>query len=53
MMKRAYTKPTMRVVLLQQQCRILAGSAGVTNFMGAPEGIGWENDGLDDSAVLR
>ena len=52
-MKRDYMKPTMRVVVLQQQCQILAGSAGANGLTGTPEGLTWDNDGLDGSDVLR
>lgn len=37
MKKKEYKKPSMKVVLLQQQCRLLAGS---------PEQIpGWDGEG--------
>ena len=47
-------KPTVRVVVLQQQCQILAGSSPSANGLsGTPEGLTWDNDGLDDSDDLR
>ena len=53
-MKKQYMKPTMRVVLLQQKCQILAGSSpAATGLTGTPEGIIWDGDGLDDDDVLR
>ena len=53
-MKREYMKPTVRVVVLQQQCQILAGSSpAATGLTGTPEGLTWDNDGLDGSDVLR
>jgi hypothetical protein len=53
-MKREYMKPTMRVVVLQQQCQILAGSSPAANGLsGTPEGLNWDSDGLDDGDDLR
>ena len=52
-MKREYMKPTMHVVVLQQQCQILAGSAGANGLTGNPEGIIWDGDGLDNGDDLR
>ena len=53
-MKREYMKPTMRVVVLQQQCQILDGSSPAANGLtGTPEGLNWDIDGLDGSDVLR
>ena len=51
-MKKQYLKPTTRVVVLQQ-CRILAGSPVATSLNGAPEGIGWAENGIGDTVVLR
>ena len=53
-MKREYMKPTMRVVVLQQQCQILAGSSPSANGLtGTPEGLNWDSDGLDNGDDLR
>lgn len=53
-MKREYMKPTVRVVVLQQQCQILAGSSPAANGLsGTPEGLEWVSEGLDDSDDLR
>ena len=47
-------KPTMRVVVLQQQCQILAGSSpAASGLNGTPEGLNWVVDGLDDGDDLR
>ncbi len=47
-------KPTVHVVVLQQQCQILAGSSSAANGLsGTPEGLNWDSDGLDDSDDLR
>ena len=44
----------MSIVQLQQQCQILAGSQpAVRDFTDDPEGVNWDNDGLDDEDVLR
>lgn len=44
----------MRIVLLQQQCQILAGSLPAGNGLnGSPEGIIWDLDDLDDDDYLR
>ena len=51
-MEKQYLKPTTRVVVLQQ-CRILAGSPVATSLNGAPEGIGWAENGIGDTDVLR
>ena len=53
-MKREYMKPTVHVVVLQQQCQILAGSSPAANGLsGTPEGLNWVVDGLDDDDDLR
>ena len=53
-MKREYMKPTMRVVVLQQQCQILAGSSpAATGLTTNPEEIVWALDGLEGSDELR
>ena len=46
-------KPTTRVVVLQQQSHILAGSLAANGLSGTPEGITWENNGLGDNDILR
>ena len=47
-------KPTVRVVVLQQQCQILAGSSpAATGLIGTPEGLRWVEEGLDDGDDLR
>ena len=44
----------MRVVVLQQQCQILAGSSPAANGLtGGSEGTSWDGDGLDDNDDLR
>lgn len=44
----------MRVVVLQQQCQILAGSSpAASGLNGTPEGLNWVVDGLDDGDDLR
>ena len=43
----------MRVVVLQQQCQILAGSSAANGLSGTPEGLNWDSDGLDDGDDLR
>ena len=47
-------KPTVHVVVLQQQCQILAGSSPAANGLsGTPEGLNWVVDGLEDEDDLR
>ena len=46
-MKRQYMKPAMRVVKLQHQCHILAGSGGAKGLGASPEGFSWDDDGVD------
>ena len=44
----------MRVVVLQQQCQILAGSSpAASGLNGTPEGLEWVSEGLDDGDDLR
>lgn len=52
-MKKQYMKPTVHVVVLQQQCHILAGSAAARGLNGTPEGMNWPSDGIGDDDVLR
>ena len=52
-MKKQYMKPTMQVVVLQHDSYILAGSPAVTSLTGELENIEWEEDGLDDTDILR
>ena len=52
-MKKEYMKPAMQVVMLQHQSYILTGSPSVTSLSGTPEGIDLDDDGLDDSDILR
>ena len=46
-------KPTMQVVVLQQQYHILVGSPVVTSLPDFSEGLGWDSDGLYDNDILR
>ena len=47
-------KPTVRVVALQQKCKIHAGSApAATDLTTNPEEIVWALDGLEGSDELR
>lgn len=47
-------KPTVHVVVLQQQCHILAGSSPAANGLtGTTEGLNWDGDGLEDAEDLR
>ena len=47
-------KPTVHVVVLQQQCQILAGSSpAAKGLSGTPEGLEWVSEGLDDGDDLR
>ena len=52
-MKKQYMKPTVHVVVLQQQCHILAGSAGAKGLNNSPEGMNWPSGGIGDSDDLR
>ena len=53
-MKKEYMKPTVFVVMLQQQSQILTGSLPTANGLtNNPEGIIWDDDDLDDTDVLR
>ena len=51
-MKKQYLKPATRVVKLKQ-CRILSGSPVARSLKGAPEGIGWAENGIGEDEVLR
>ena len=49
-MKKEYIKLTVRVVKLQQQCHILAGStAAARSLFPSDEGLNMDPDGLEDS----
>lgn len=48
MIKKAYQKPSMKVVKLQHQCHILAGSGGAKGISNS-DGITWKDDGFDDT----
>jgi hypothetical protein len=52
-MKKQYLKPTTRVVMLKQRYRILSGSPVARSLNGAPEGIGWAENGIGEDEVLR
>ena len=53
-MKNAYMKPSMRIVQLQHQCQILAGSLPASQGLkGTPEDLIWDPDDLDDGDDLR
>ena len=53
-MKKAYMKPSMRIVQLQHQCQILAGSLPASQGLkGTPEDLIWDPDDLDDGDDLR
>ena len=53
-MKKAYMKPSMRIVQLQHQCQILAGSLPASQGLkGTPEELIWDPDDLDDGDDLR
>ena len=53
-MKKIYIKPTMQVVVLQQQGQLLMNS-GLMKRMGDvnPEGFVRDDDDLDDDDILR
>ena len=47
-------KPSMRIVQLQHQCQILAGSLPASQGLkGTPEDLIWDPDDLDDGDDLR
>ncbi len=46
MKKKAYQKPTMRVVMLQQRCQILAGSVAAKR-----SSYGVANSGVDSNEL--
>ena len=53
-MKKAYMKPSMRIVQLQHQCQILAGSLPASQGLrDTPEDLIWDPDDLDNDDVLR
>ena len=50
MNKKAYQKPSMKVVKIQHKCHILEGSGfGAKSLSSNSEGISWENEGFEDS----
>ena len=53
-MKQEYIKPTVFVVMLQHKSQILASSLPTANGLtNNPEGFIWEEDGLEDTDILR
>jgi hypothetical protein len=55
-MKKIYIKPTIQVVVLQQQGQLLAGSQHGMRFLNDsynPEGFVRDEDDLDDDDILR
>lgn len=47
MKKKAYQKPTMKVVMLQQRCQILAGSVAANRSSYGAANSGVDSDELD------
>ena len=47
MIKKEYQKPSMKVVKLQHQSHILAGSYGAKSVSNS-DGISWKTDGFDE-----
>ena len=49
--KQEYMKPAMQVIEIRQQHHILVGSPGAKSFGNSPEGLIWDEDGLDGNDV--
>lgn len=48
MIKKAYQKPSMKVVKLQHQSHILVDSPTVTSVNKNSDGIGWQANGFNE-----
>ena len=50
-MKKEYIKPTMQVVKIQQQCQMLAGSAGAKSLSSSTEDFILDGNGIPDNVL--
>ena len=53
-MKKEYMKPSMKVLKLQHSGIICgSGNKSARSLNSSPEGLNWDDDGLEDSDDLR